>query len=179
MALVCISGTPGTGKTAVARILSGMLGYKLIDVNGFAGERGLVIGTDARRKSKIVDVKKLKKETARLKGNIILEGHLSHFAKCDICIVLRTNPEELKERLKKKGWGRENIVENVEAEILDVCLKEAVDEQGIKKVFEVDTSGKEPEDVALEIKGILEGKNRGDHKPGKVDWTGYLGKRRL
>lgn len=179
MTLVCISGTPGTGKTAVARILSVMLGYKLIDVNGFAGEHGLIIGTDARRKSKIVDIKKLKKETARLKGNIIIEGHLSHFAKCDICVVLRTNPEELKGRLKKKGWSGEKIAENVEAEILDVCLKEAVDEHGIKKVFEVDTSGKKPENVALEIKGLLEGKKRGNHKPGKVDWMGYLGWRRL
>lgn len=170
---IAISGTPGTGKTTAAKILAQDAGYFLLDVNEFARARRLTLGTDRKRKSAIVDVAALKKEVARMEGNLVLEGHLSHFCDADIFIILRANPKELSKRMKAKGWREEKIRENAEAEILNICLEEALELHG-EKVFEVDTTKKSPREVAGVIKEILAGKKRGKYAPGKVDWTKYI-----
>lgn len=166
-----ISGTPGTGKTSVAKLLSKELNYKLIKINDFAKEKNLIISKDKKRNSDIVDTNKLNKEISKLKGNFVIEGHLAHFCKGDFCIVLRTNPKELEKRLKKKKWNSSKIKENVDAEIIDVCLQEAL--QINKNVYEIDTTNKKPREIVETIKKILNGIDKG-HLPGKIDWTKFL-----
>jgi len=68
-----------------------------------------------------------------------IEGHLSHRVDLDYCIVLRTRPEVLEKRLKKRGYSEEKIRENVEAEAMDVILSEAYQRT---KVYEIDTTEK-------------------------------------
>lgn len=173
-ATVCISGTPGTGKTSVSRILSQMTGWRMIEINDFARERGLIAGFDKKRKTRIVDITGLKKESGTLRGNAILSGHLSHFAKCGICIVLRASPPELEARLKKRKWSKSKIAENVEAEVLDACLIEAVREHGLNKVFEINTTGITPRKAAEKIGAIIAGRDKKKYRPGKTDWTKFL-----
>ncbi|VVB59672.1 Putative adenylate kinase [uncultured archaeon] len=170
---ISISGTPGTGKSTVARILAKDINYALLDLNEFAKSHKLALGTDKARNAVIVDVPALKKEVSQMEGNIILEGHLAHFCGADIFIILRANPKELAKRMKTKGWKEEKIRENVEAEILNICLNEAVELHG-KKVFEIDTSKKSPHEVADIIKEIIAEEKREKYAPGKVDWTGYI-----
>ena len=55
-----ITGTPGTGKTTLARELSLKLDLEYIDVNKLVETDGLSIGFDRDRKCKIVDEVKLK-----------------------------------------------------------------------------------------------------------------------
>ena len=172
--LVCISGTPGTGKSSVGRALAKLTGFNLIEANDFARSHSLITGRDKKRKSLIVDTDGLKQESSKLKGDYILTGHVSHFAKCGICIILRANPDVLEARLQKRRWNREKIAENVEAEILDVCLKEAVDECGKDNVFEIDTTGKRTKVAAAEALAIIRGNGRKNHAPGKINWTKYL-----
>ena len=172
--LICISGTPGTGKSSVGRAIALLAGIQIIEANDFVRSHGLITGRDKLRKSLIVDTKGLKRESLALKGDRILVGHISHFAKCGICIILRTNPDVLEARLKKRRWSKEKIAENVEAEILDACLKEAADECGIDNVFEIDTTGKRPKVAAAEALTIIRGTGRKSHKPGKINWIKYL-----
>lgn len=167
-----ITGTPGTGKSTVAKIVAEMTGYGLVDVNEFARSHGLFQKKDEKRDSWIVDERALKKVLSKLKGNIILEGHLAHYSKPDIAVVLRLNPRELEKRLEKRGWKKEKIKENVEAEALGVCLAEALDE--CKSVFEVDATGKSAEDAAKEAADIINGKGRESHLPGRIDWSESL-----
>ncbi|MBU4245685.1 MAG: adenylate kinase family protein [Nanoarchaeota archaeon] len=170
---IALSGTPGTGKTTVAKILARNLNYSLLSLNEFAKSHKLTLGNDKKRNSVIVDVSALKKEVAQMEGNIILEGHLAHFCDADIYIILRTNPKELRKRMKTRVWSEEKIRENVEAEIMNICLDEAVELHG-KAVFEVDTAKKSAEEVAKIIEEIIAGKKREKYAPGKIDWTEHI-----
>ena len=63
-------------------------------------------------------------------------------------------------------------MENLAAEILDVCLFDAVDVCGVEKLCEMDTTSKSPEEVVDEIISVI----KGERKPevGIVDWLGML-----
>lgn len=171
---IAISGTPGTGKTAAAKILSRMLKAKLITTDFLIKKYKIKTSYDRKRKTKIIDTKKLaavaKQEAKKHRNRLALfESHLSHFAAADLTIILRTNPAELEKRLKKKKWRENKIRENVEAEAIGVisysCRKK-------KNIIEIDTTEKSPKQTAELIIRLL--KSRGLQKrysPGKMDWS--------
>ncbi len=159
--IISISGTPKTGKTSVAEALAKRLGWKIVSLNQLAQEKGLYVGYDRARKSKIVDIKRLRMEVlkiAKKEKNLILESHYSHDMPCDVVVILRTNPAELRKRMSRKGWPRKKTEENVEAEIMEVVKSEAL--ESAKRVLEMDTTGKKPEWVAGQIAARLRLKNR-------------------
>ena len=136
--IIGISGTPGTGKTEVARQLSKKLGWKLVELNKLAEKQGLYSGYDNDRQCKIVDIGMIRKEVeslAKANKNLILESHYAHDMPCDTVIILRANPRALRERLIDKGWKKSKIEENIQSEIMEVCKSEAL-EQGRSKVIE-------------------------------------------
>jgi adenylate kinase len=87
-------------------------------------------------------------------SNMIIESHYAHDMECDMIVVLRANPGDIRKRALEKGWGKEKTEENVLAEIMEVCKSEAM-ETG-KRVFEVDTTGKKAEKVAGEIVKMID-----------------------
>ncbi|MEE8168878.1 MAG: adenylate kinase family protein [Candidatus Hydrothermarchaeales archaeon] len=165
--IVLITGTPGTGKSTVARHLAGKLGYRLIRINELGGD--VVVGYDAERESKILDMDKVSEQLKNVEGDVIIEGHLSHLLSFgDVIIVLRAHPDILRKRLR--NFRKKKLDENLEAEALDVCLIESIKEHGSEKVFEIDTSKKKSEDVAKDIVKILGGKGE-EFEPGRIDWS--------
>ena len=148
--IISVTGTPGTGKTKVAKELALLFSYTYLELNKLAEK--LVTGIDRERGSKIVDTERLGK--LEIPDNSVVDGHLSQFLQADVIVVLRTRPDVLKERISKRSWRKEKIRENVEAEILGVCSSEAI-ETGAK-VLEVDTSEKEPVDIAKDIKALID-----------------------
>ena len=168
--LIALTGTPGVGKSTVAKILR-KRGYVVLSVNELAEKFNCVI--DEENDCKVVDVDRLAREVRKVvRGLTIVEGHLSHLLNPDLAIVLRCNPVVLKERLEGKGWSEEKILENVEAELIDVILVEALDSVG--DVYEIDTTNLTPEAVANAVEEILKGcKDR--YKPGKIDWLSEVG----
>ncbi len=153
--IICVTGTPKTGKTTTARLLAEKLNYEFIDLNELAEKKNLYCGYDKKRRCKVVDIDKMFQEVKRLgeRRNLVLESHYSHEMPCDVVIVLRTNPAELRKRMQEHGWSDEKIEENIEAEIMEVCKSEAL-ELG-KKVIEIDTTKRKPEDVVDEIMSKL------------------------
>ncbi len=169
--IVLITGTPGTGKSTLARALAEKLNLELYSISELVDE-DVIAGYDEDRESVEVDVDRLFNKISHIKTGII-EGHLSHLLpfKNAIVIVLRTHPEVLRERLKSKGFSERKIRENLEAEALDVCLIESLEKHS--RVYEIDTSYLTQEEVLKCALEILEGKGE-KYLPGKIDFSGYF-----
>lgn len=173
--IVAITGTPGTGKTRVATALADLLSYEYVDVNAVAVEEGVETAQDPARDALAVEPDSLVGALADgMSEDAVLDGHLSHHYPADVTVVLRCRPDELRKRLQEKGWNTEKIRENVEAEVLDILLQQAVSMRDT--VHEIDTTGKTPESVAESVKKIIDGDDD-THQPGRVQWDmeTYLG----
>lgn len=174
--LVSISGTPGTGKTSVSKILE-QKNFNVVDLNKLAIEKNFVIGFDKKRHSNIIDINLLNKYIAKnyaKKGIVFIEGHLSHLLKnIDKVIILRCHPSVLKKRLAKKNWNEQKIKENIDAETLDIVLCESVEIHHKKNIFEIDTTDKNTDQVASCIIEIVENKFKPMKKYniGYIDWS--------
>jgi len=160
-----VTGTPGVGKTSACALVKSL---PVIHVNELVDQLGLVSGYDRKRKTKEVDVPKLAKAVAKMKGDFILEGHFSHLLGPDVAIVLRCSPKVLEQRLAKKGWDEKKIRENVEAEAVDVVLIEALEK--VSEVCEIDTTKKTPSQAAKDVERIIAGE-RQKYRVGNVDWS--------
>jgi len=167
--IIALTGTPGTGKTTISKSLSRKLDFHCSHLADFVTSDICDDYDDARGCGE-VNLDKLREAVKyRLKDNTIIEGHLSHrLGVSDIVIVLRTRPSILRHRLKKRMYGEDKVRENIEAEALDICLVESVDEGA--EVYEVDTSVKSPQEVGEDIVRILKGKGD-EFRPGKIDWS--------
>lgn len=149
--IIAITGTPCTGKTMVAKILAEVLGYEYISLNDLAKHHSLYSGFDRKRQAEIVDIESIRENI--VVNDAVLDAHYSHDMNPDVIFVLRTNPKELRERMVHRGWGDEKIEENIESEIMEVIFSESIETR--KPTFQIDTTGKEPEDCVMEILEIL------------------------
>lgn len=129
---IIVSGTPGTGKTTTAKKLARKIKGTYLDVNAVIKKYNLAEGYDNKRKSKIVDAKKLSKILIKLinesEKTLVIDSHLSHYLPNKYvkeCVICKCSLDKLRRRLKKRGYGKAKIEENAEAEIMDVCLNEA------------------------------------------------------
>ena len=168
---VGITGTPGTGKSAVCKILKKY--YPVIDLNQLIKDKKLYTRKDQERNTLITDTDALVKYVLHyvkywdVKNTTIFEGHLAHYLPLDLVIVLRTSPYDLRIRLRKKGFDDAKIKENVEAEALDVILVEAIERND--NVHEIDTSEKGVDEIAICVIEILNGSE--NYRPGSIDWS--------
>lgn len=130
-----VTGTPGTGKTTVAKQLAKKYHGQYLDVNAIIRKQHLKEGYDRKRKTALIDTDKLNtvligiiKEAKKKKEILVIDSHLSHYLPAkwvDLCIVTKTNLKKLKQRLQRRGYSKAKIQENLECEIFDVCLTEA------------------------------------------------------
>jgi adenylate kinase len=186
MKTIIISGTPGCGKTSVARELSNLITGEIISLNELAISENFSFDYDEDRKTVIVDfkiflpyvlkkIKDLKKEKL---PHIIIESHFSDVIPnkyIDYAFILRCNPDELINRLKKKNYNSKKINENIQAEILGNCTNYFIEKNTNKPLFEIDTSNLSTEAVANVIEEIINGKQEGnEYSIGKIDWLKKL-----
>jgi len=174
--IVALSGTPGTGKTSVAKILQEEK-YEVISVNDIAFKHDFLQGIDKKRNSNILDIERINEFICKnyaKKNLVFIDGHAAHFLQAiERVVILRCHPKELKIRLEKRGWNKEKIRENVEAEILDVILCDTVENFKDNYIFEIDTTHKKIQDTVNSIIDIIQN----DFKPitkyniGKIDWS--------
>ena len=165
--IITVTGTPGTGKTTVAE----NMGLETVHLTEYVKEKGL----GEQKEEFEVDIDEMTEPVQNElqdideDGKVVVEGHLSHHVPSDLCIVLRTHPDELESRLKARDYSEEKIRENLEAEALDVILSEAVSMQ--ENVLEIDTTNRKPEETVEIIREAVEKEETGY---GDVDWSSWL-----
>ena len=154
-----ITGSPGTGKKSVANTLSHLTGFKVISLNRFAIET-----KSGRRINRefVVDIQSLRRRKIATKGSIVI-GHLLPLvvprSALDFVAILRCSPTVLRKRYLSRGYSKEKIRENIEAELLDIVSYWALKKYGRKNVSEFDTTySKTPDLVARQILQTIEGK---------------------
>ncbi|MEM4367061.1 MAG: hypothetical protein QW035_02940 [Candidatus Anstonellales archaeon] len=155
-----ITGSVGTGKTSVTKEVAKALGQSYISSADVAKKAGLI-------KKGEVSVEALRKSMKRLEG--VKEGHVlceANFGE-KTAVVLRCHPDELRRRLRERGYSVKKVEINVEAEMLDYCFLKA--KQNYAKAIEVDTTGISAKEAAKKVIKMFKA-GRGE----KVDWSKEL-----
>jgi len=163
MKVIALSGTPGTGKSTLAKLLEKEFKFYRLDLHEHYQK--ISSGYDRKKKAYDIDynkfenlVKKLISEKKKSYPGLIIDTHISHHLPkqlVDICIILTCNDLKiLRRRLVKRKYSKSKVEENLDAEKFQVCQVEALD-QG-HKVLTFDTSkGLEKEKIISQIKSEL------------------------
>jgi adenylate kinase len=165
---IVITGTPGTGKTTIAKELGKQLRLPVIHINDYVKKHKLVLRKTDH--TLMVDTKKLKKRLEKENG--IIEGHLA----CEFglprtrVIVLRRHPRLLQKYYKKKRYSKQKQRDNLECEALDYCSILAEKNYRKRNVFDIDTSKRTIKATVNKVVMLLNKKS----KPDRVDFSSFL-----
>ena len=174
--IILVTGAPGVGKTTISNKLASQLDACCISITELVKKEKLITNIDEERKTLIADTKKVAKRLqgiiSKTEGNIVIEGHyvvdVVPKKQVNTVFVLRRDPHELKNVLEKRKYTKKKVWENLAAEILDVCLCDALSACGADKVCEIDVSNKTVETVVEETILVLEQKQKRTY--GTIDW---------
>ena len=178
--VILVTGTPGVGKTSVSRLLASKLDAVYINLAELVERERLISGVDKARETLIADTPRVSKRVQEIikssEGDVIVDGHYAvdvvSTKDVHVVFVLRRDPDDLKGLMENRGFKERKLWENLAAEILDVCLWDAVSACGSDKVCEIDVSGKRIEEVVEDMLLTLEGRRK--CQVGIVDWLGKL-----
>lgn len=179
MSVILVGGTPGTGKTVVAKILGSKLSVEVVGLGDLADEAGCITAEDRARKTGIINedclVDALVDLTEDKTKRLVIEGHyidLVPSSSVQWVFILRTHPEILKVRLSERSYSEEKVNENIEAEVLGVCQMDSLDAFDEKKVLEIDTSELSAPETAAKIESLM----KDSSEPERIDWMALLEK---
>ena len=155
-----ITGTPGTGKSTIGRLLSRKLGIEFLDVGRLVKEEGLFLYRDERRGSVVVNPDLVLDRLVEILGDsdMILETLYPGVIPPRLVqrvVVLRCDPLILRYRLEER-MGYERALENAMAEALGVVSAEAYSHFPESKIVEVDTTMGGPESNCIKILRLLQ-----------------------
>lgn len=137
-----VTGTPGVGKTTLARKLAKRLKLEYLNEKTLA-ERNHIGRIDRKTNERVIPLSGLTKAgNAWLKRhkNAVLEGHLLCECKlrpADAVLVVRLEPDRLEFRLRERHYREVKIQDNVLCEGIDYCLKKTLQNYPAKKVVQV------------------------------------------
>ncbi|MBN1682909.1 AAA family ATPase [Candidatus Bathyarchaeota archaeon] len=177
--VILFTGTPGTGKTTISRLINSKLNGIYLNLTEFSKSQDLVLEKDVERDTLIIDIESLKKRLSKIINStnkiILIDSHFStdvvELSKVKYVIVLRRAPWLLFNELMERCYDIDKIKENVEAEIIGVCLSSALDVFEKEKIIEIDTTNSTPEKIAEYLLLIINGKTQATY--GNIDWMAY------
>ena len=155
--LLVITGSPGTGKSTMAKLLATKLGLLHIDLHEMIENDSVVssefnkekdcFDLDMGRVEELVKVE-LKKNSGRV---MVLDSHVAHLLSAELMIAVIvmkcSNLKILEKRLLDRNYSLAKVKENLDSEIFEVCFDEA-SELGVP-MLEFDTADVLDEEAAL------------------------------
>ncbi len=170
---VALTGTPGTGKSTAAKWLAqlpdwGRVGGEVIEVSDLALRFGC--GDPLPDQPAVTEVD-MECMAGRLRSEnpthpMVIVGHLAHLLPVDRILLLRCDPPRLERRLRERGDSPKAIQQNVESELTDLILMEALG-SGLP-IYEHDASVEDPATIARWVLKVLVGREAPSH--GSIDW---------
>ncbi len=175
---VALTGTPGTGKSTVGRLLQRnpamvKMGFHVTEVSDLAVRSGGGRPIPGPRPTVEVDLDQLSRWLgAEGAGEppLLIVGHLAHLLPVEASVLLRCDPVILEQRLQARGDPVVTVQQNVESEMVDVILAEAVGAG--YPLFEHDTTRETPSMTAQWVLSVIEGKVAPSH--GEIDWLAHF-----
>ncbi len=172
-----ITGTPGTGKTTVSRVLSSKIDATHIELSKFSIEKGYILEEDEERDTSVVDLDALGEAVSKIVSEsnkpVILDGHYAQDIMdpelVEKVFILRKQPWTLKMVLEEREYHGEKVWENLEAEIMGVITAESMEEYPSEKLVEIDTSEKTVNETADEILSHMSLDKNTKFEP--IDWV--------
>lgn len=179
--LILVSGVPGVGKTRFSKALAKKLNATYVNIGEIALKNSFIKSFDAKRDTYIVDLKKLRiwfnSFLNCTTGLIVLDGYYTPLVapKTQVkkVFILRCHPSILKKRLAKRGYSESKILENIQAELLDASLFEALKiyKNSTSKICELDATKQKTFELINEALKQLK-KQRGFF--GEINWINQL-----
>ena len=169
---VGLTGTPGTGKTSITRVLSELALTR--SVSDLADERGFLGLPEPEGEIKEIDIDNLvssleEEWVTEPDGLTIIEGHLAHHLSCDAVVVLRCDPDILRTRLEKRGYSEKKINDNVEWELMGSMWNEYEDTN--VPWTEFDCSNSSASDIVKSIIEWLDSGMQSTQSSMVLDWV--------
>jgi len=176
-----VTGTPGTGKTTFARMLTRELRGEYLSLGNYVTKHRLFRCIDKKRRTKVVDITRTRDRMQQFTHPnirpLIVDTHhpegIVPNKLTEVVFVLRCDPAILIRRLRRKKWSQEKIHENVMAEAVDSCYITARSYYANKKLVQLDTSHADVKHSVRIAKNILSGKKSPDLS---VNWLSKLEK---
>lgn len=170
MPTLAITGSPAVGKTSVSKMLRN-IGWDVVSVSQLAEDFDCVGDYDEAMDSQEIDIHRLS-EMFECESNkqVIIDGHLSHFLSVDGIVVLRCQPDILRQRLMMRDYSAAKINSNVEWEFVAGTWAEIVEFEIDQPILELDSGQLTPEQIANAIiRWVREGLPS-THSPASIDW---------
>ena len=147
-----LTGTPGTGKTSISKLLK----TEVIHLSNYyeASSEGKTNSGEW-----LIDLDKMNNLVKKLElDEVFYEGHTSHtLDNLDMVILLRCDPSILMDRLTLRNYSEEKITENLEAEALNIIYSEAMEHISKEKIFQLDTTYSQPQESAKKLMNFISG----------------------
>lgn len=184
--VILVTGTPCVGKTVTSRLLARKLSALYINLTDLSLQDKLVLRKDKKRNTIIVDEVRMRKKLGEIiektdKKEVVIDGHYAVSVVppklVTFVFVLRRDPVELRKAMEQCGFSEPKVMENLAAEILDVCLVDALNARHKGKTCELNVTGKTTKKIVASMLSIMADPVKCCF--GVVDWLGKLEKEGL
>ncbi len=143
--IIVISGTPGVGKSTLAKYLAKKFNFLRLDLHDYYKE--ISTGYNRSKRCYDIDLKKLEELVNSFQRDLVIDSHIAHLLpkkRVDLCVILTcSNLKKLEKRLIKRDYSKKKIRENLDSEIFQICLNEAKEKGHKVLVFDCNVKKEE------------------------------------